>query len=121
MALDAAGVDRKALAKKIVRTYCQMIFVDGVYHADPHPGNVFVRPDGSLILLDFGAVAELSPSMREGIPEFLEGVIRRDTDRIIDAMRKMGFLAIGDEGEVSARVIEYFHRRFHQECTSSML
>jgi predicted unusual protein kinase regulating ubiquinone biosynthesis (AarF/ABC1/UbiB family) len=114
-ALDAAGVDRKALAKKIVRTYCQMIFVDGVYHADPHPGNVFVRPDGSLILLDFGAVAELSPSMREGIPEFLEGVIRRDTDRIIDAMRKMGFLAIGDEGEVSARVIEYFHRRFHQE------
>jgi ubiquinone biosynthesis protein len=114
-ALDAAGVDRKALAKKIVRTYCQMIFVDGVYHADPHPGNVFVRPDGSLILLDFGAVAELSPSMREGIPEFLEGVIRRDTERIVDAMRKMGFLAIGDEGEVSARVIEYFHQRFHQE------
>jgi predicted unusual protein kinase regulating ubiquinone biosynthesis (AarF/ABC1/UbiB family) len=92
-----------------------MIFVDGVYHADPHPGNVLGRSDGSLVLLDFGAVAELSQSMREGIPDFLEGVIRRDTNRIITAMRRMGFLAIGDEGEVSARVIEYFHQRLHQE------
>ncbi len=113
--LDARGVDRKELAKKIVRTYCQMIFVDGVYHADPHPGNVLARPDGTLVLLDFGAVAELSRSMREGIPEFLEGVIRRDTNRILAAMRKMGFLALVDEGEVSARVIEYFHRRFHEQ------
>ena len=56
-----------------------MIFVDGVYHADPHPGNVLVDKAGNLVLLDFGAVAELSPQMREGIPEFLEGVLRRDT------------------------------------------
>jgi ubiquinone biosynthesis protein len=113
--IDAAGIDRKELARKIVRTYCQMIFVDGVYHADPHPGNMLARADGSLVLLDFGAVAELSTAMREGIPEFLEGVIRRDTNRLIKALKKMGFLALGDDGEVSEKVIEYFHRRFQEE------
>lgn len=114
-AIDAAGIDRKALARTIVRTYCQMIFVDGVYHADPHPGNMLVAPDGALVLLDFGAVAELSPQMREGIPEFLEGVIRRDTHRLIAALKKMGFLAYTDDGEVSEKVVEYFHRRFQEE------
>ncbi|MGA7120309.1 MAG: AarF/ABC1/UbiB kinase family protein, partial [Polyangiaceae bacterium] len=87
-AIGALGVDKPDLAKRLVRLYCQMIFVDGIYHADPHPGNVLVRSDGAIVLLDFGAVAELSPQMREGIPEFLEGVLRRDTDRLVKSLRK---------------------------------
>ena len=114
-AMDARGIDRRELAKRIVQVFCQQIFVDGVYHADPHPGNMLVGPDGELILLDFGAVAELSPQMREGIPEFLEGVIRRDTDSIIKALRKMGFLARTDSLDVSEKVIEFFHQRFQEE------
>jgi predicted unusual protein kinase regulating ubiquinone biosynthesis (AarF/ABC1/UbiB family) len=114
-ALDARGVDRSALARKIVTTFCQMIFVDGVYHADPHPGNLLVGPDGELVLLDFGAVAELSPPMREGIPEFLEGVIRRDTERVIRSMKTMGFLARTESIETSEKIIEFFHERFHEE------
>jgi ubiquinone biosynthesis protein len=113
--LDARGIDRRELAKRIVQTFCQQIFIDGVYHADPHPGNMLVGPEGQLILLDFGAVAELSPQMREGIPEFLEGVIRRDTDAIIKALRKMGFLARTDSLDVSEKVIEFFHQRFQEE------
>src|SRR5262249_26462890 len=77
-----------------------------------HPGNMLAGPGGELILLDFGAVAELSHEMREGIPEFLEGVIRRDTDQIIRALRKMGFLARGANADVSEKVIEFFHQRF---------
>ena len=114
-ALDAKGIDRKALSRKIIQVFCQQIFVDGVYHADPHPGNMLVGEDGALVLLDFGAVAELSPQMREGIPEFLEGVIRRDTEAIIKALRKMGFLARGEALDVSEKVIEFFHQRFQEE------
>jgi predicted unusual protein kinase regulating ubiquinone biosynthesis (AarF/ABC1/UbiB family) len=114
-ALDARGVDRKALAKKIVTVFCQQIFIDGVYHADPHPGNMLVGPEGELILLDFGAVGELSPHMREGIPEFLEAVIRRDTEAIIKALRKMGFLARNSQIDISEKVIEFFHQRFQEE------
>ncbi len=117
--LERAGIDRKALAKQIVHAFCQMIFVDGVYHADPHPGNLLVErlPDGTakLVLIDFGAVAELSQPMREGIPEFLEGVLRRDTDRLIKAMRKMGFLAYGGDQAVVEKVIDHFHRKFQDE------
>ena len=114
-ALDAMGVDRRALARRLVQVFCQQIFVDGVYHADPHPGNMLVGAEGELVLLDFGAVAELSNEMREGIPEFLEAVIRRDTDEIIKALRKMGFLARGAEVDVSEKVIEFFHQRFQEE------
>ncbi len=113
--LRALGVDRKDIATRLVRLYCQMIFVDGVYHADPHPGNVLVRKDGAIVLLDFGAVAALSPQMREGIPEFLEGVLRRDTDRLFKALRKMGFISRASDEAVSEKIIEYFHRRFQEE------
>ncbi len=113
--LDAMGIDKKELAGRLVRVYCQMIFVDGIYHADPHPGNILVNSDGDLVLLDFGAVAELSQPMREGIPEFLEGVIRRDTDRLIKALRKMGFLSRTSDEVVSEKIIEYFHQKFQEE------
>ncbi len=114
-ALDALGVDKRDVAQRLVRLYCQMIFVDGLYHADPHPGNVLVRGDGAIVLLDFGAVAELSPQMREGIPEFLEGVLRRDTDRLVKSMRKMGFISRTSDEAVTEKIIEYFHRRFQEE------
>jgi len=114
-ALRTLGVDRKDVATRLVQLYCQMIFVDGVYHADPHPGNVLVQKDGAIVLLDFGAVAVLSPQMREGIPEFLEGVLRRDTDRLFKSMRKMGFISRGSDEATSEKIIEYFHRRFQEE------
>lgn len=117
--LNRLGINRKDLAKQIVHAFCQMIFVDGVYHADPHPGNLLVQKqaDGTtkLVLIDFGAVAELSQPMREGIPEFLEGVLRRDTDRLIKAMRKMGFLSYGSDEAVVEKVIDHFHKKFQDE------
>jgi ubiquinone biosynthesis protein len=99
--LDAAGVDKKDVARRLVRLYCQMIFVDGVYHADPHPGNILIQRDGKIVLLDFGAVANLSPNMREGITDFIEGVLRRDTEKLVKAMRKMGFISRTTDERVS--------------------
>jgi predicted unusual protein kinase regulating ubiquinone biosynthesis (AarF/ABC1/UbiB family) len=117
-------VDRKALAQRILRAYCQMIFVDGVYHADPHPGNILVRDDGSIVFVDFGAVGQLSDDMKEGIPQFLEGVIRRDAGQISGALRRMGFVARAelngrapDERDVADRVIEYFQHRFLEQLS----
>ena len=91
--LDAYGIDRPDLAERIVRAYCQMIFVDGLYHADPHPGNILVRRDGGIVFLDFGAVARLSPGMKDGLPELIMGLVRRDAERITKAFRQMGFVA----------------------------
>ncbi len=117
--LAARGIDRSELARQILTAYCQMIFVDGVYHADPHPGNIFVGEDGAVEFVDFGAVGVLSRDMKEGIPAFLEGVIRRDAPRVTAAMRRMGFVsrAANDKSDVATRVIEYFQQRFLDQVT----
>ena len=120
--LERRGIDRPALAQRILTAYCQMIFVDGVYHADPHPGNILVRDDGSIVFVDFGAVGALSRDMKEGIPQFLEGVIKRDASRIVAALRRMGFVARAEgDGhaveDVADRVITYFQRRFLEQVS----
>jgi predicted unusual protein kinase regulating ubiquinone biosynthesis (AarF/ABC1/UbiB family) len=122
--LARRGINRKALAQRILTAYCQMIFVDGVYHADPHPGNILVRDDGSIVFVDFGAVGQLSSDMKEGIPQFLEGVIRRDAGQITGALRQMGFVArpelngrAPDERDVADRVIGYFQQRFLEQLS----
>ncbi len=125
---DAAGVkqlglDRRALARQVVEVYCQQIFTDGVYHADPHPGNLLVRPaptgDGAaeLVFLDFGAVASISPQFRAGIIELVQGGLTRDTPKIVRAMRQMGFVARGADDRVFERVVEYFHDRFNESIS----
>lgn len=117
--LEAHGVDRSALARRILGAYCQMIFVDGVYHADPHPGNILVKPNGGIVFVDFGAIGVLSPKMKEGVTAFVEGVIRRDPERITAAMRRMGFIAItADPTDIADRVIAYFQRRFLDQVTA---
>ena len=109
--LDAAGIDRSALAERILSAYGQMIFRAGVYHADPHPGNLLVRPDGTLVFLDFGAVAHLTPDMRRGLAEMIAAVLARDASRVTSALTTMGFEPTGDgaAAEAVARFVESVH------------
>ena len=120
-ALQRMGVDRATLADRILRAYCQMVFTDGVFHADPHPGNILVHNDGSITFVDFGAVGRLAPNLKAGVPMFWDGVIRRDAPKITAALRQMGMIArdqgeLGEEG-VADRVISYFQRRFLEQMT----
>ncbi len=122
--LDEAGLDRRELARKVVELYCQMIFTDGLYHADPHPGNLLVRKDGeaaTIVLLDFGEVAEISPAMRQGIVQLIQGALGRDTGKIVRAMKQMGFIARGADEQVFDRVIDYFHQRFQEQISLDTL
>ncbi|HXT14127.1 MAG TPA: AarF/UbiB family protein [Gemmatimonadaceae bacterium] len=110
--LSARRFERRDVAARVVAAYCRMIFVDGVYHADPHPGNIFVAPDGAIAFVDFGAVGVLGPNMREGIPAFFEGIIRRDPRRITDAIRTMGFIARDPNSvAIAERAITYFQTK----------
>ena len=73
------------LAKAIIQT----IFEEGLFHADPHPGNVLVLPDGRLCLIDFGMTGELDEPMRESLTRLLEAVVNRDTRAATDAYLDM--------------------------------
>lgn len=105
--LKTWNIDLGALTESLVRVYCQMILVDGFYHADPHPGNVLVNEQGQIILLDFGAVAKLSNEMKKGIPKLIECTIQRDTEEMVKILRQLGFIAHGEDSiKIAKKLID---------------
>ena len=86
------GINREELAKNLLNIFSQNIFIDGIYHADPHPGNVLVNEKGQIILLDFGAVGILSNKMKEGLIILMQAAILKDENLMISGFKKMGFI-----------------------------
>jgi ubiquinone biosynthesis protein len=115
--LTERNIDRQALAERVLTAYCQMIFSDGIYHADPHPGNILVQPDGSIVFVDFGAVAKLSDGMKKGILQFFEGVLKRDNDQISAALQQMGLIALHDDNRHVEELVDFIYSRFLQQMT----
>lgn len=85
-ALDAAGIDRPALAARAARAVAKMIFEDGFFHADPHPGNLFIEPGGRIGLIDFGMVGEIDPHLREELGTLLLALARQNPHRVASAL-----------------------------------
>jgi len=73
----------------LVRLMLQTVFEEGVFHADPHPGNIFVLPDGRLSVLDFGMTGELDEPMRESLIRLLEAVVKKDARAATEAYLEM--------------------------------
>jgi ubiquinone biosynthesis protein len=85
-ALDEAGLDRHDLAQRAARIVAKMVFEDGFFHADPHPGNFFIEPGGRFGIVDFGMVGTLDDALREQLSRLLVGFLRQDPDRLADAL-----------------------------------
>jgi ubiquinone biosynthesis protein len=83
--LDAAGIDRPALARRAARVILDEVFILRFFHADPHPGNFAVLPDGRLVAYDFGMVGRLSSRTSRALLTLLRATVQDDSDRIIDA------------------------------------
>ncbi len=84
--LDAEGVDRSALATRATQAIAKMIFDDGFFHADPHPGNLFIAPDGRIGLIDFGMVGTVDAELREQLGLLLVALTKKDSRRIAVAL-----------------------------------
>ena len=115
--LTELNIDRQALAERVVTAYCQMIFRDGIYHADPHPGNILVQPDGSIVFLDFGAVARLSNEMKEGILQFFQAILKRDNAQISAALQQMGLIALHEDTHHVEQLVDYLYSHFLRQMT----
>lgn len=92
--LDASGLDRKIITARGADFYLKQIFDYGFFHADPHPGNIFVLPDNVICLLDFGMVGSVDRQTREDFVELLDSVINEDETRACQVLLK---LAIWDD------------------------
>jgi predicted unusual protein kinase regulating ubiquinone biosynthesis (AarF/ABC1/UbiB family) len=99
--IDDAGIDRAEVATRLFDAYMRQIFEHGFFHADPHPGNLFVDPKGNedhpwhLTFVDFGMVGQIPPNTRAGLREFLIGLGTKDAKRIVEAYKILQILLPG--------------------------
>jgi len=101
-AITAAGIDRGEVAQVLLGTYMQQIFEDGFFHADPHPGNLFVTPVGEpgadgtrawrLTFIDFGMVGRVPENLRTGLREALIAIGTQDGARLVKAFKTLDVL-----------------------------
>jgi ubiquinone biosynthesis protein len=117
-ALRADGIEPRDVIKVLVESYFKQILLDGLYHADPHPGNFFVHrhPDGKPVVtfLDFGAVVSLPEEIREGMRTVVYGYMSRNDTMVIDGMRTMGFASRGgNEAVFETAVRHYMDKLLH--------
>ena len=98
-AADAAGLDRKLLARRGAQAVLKMMLEDGFFHADPHPGNVFYLPENRIAFIDFGMVGRLPEERRVQVAHLLHGLVTRDTETVAGVL-----LDWGSEGESSSDV-----------------
>ncbi len=131
-AIEAAGVRRSEVASRLLKTYLKQIFEDGFFHADPHPGNLFVRPltplrgdhdentPWELTFVDFGMVGRLPPALRQGLRELVIGVGMRDTQRVIRAYQMMDILLPGADLALIERAEERLFERFWGKTMSEL-
>jgi len=85
-ALEAAGIDRTAMARTIVHAYAKMILQSDQFHADPHPGNFIAMAGDRLGVVDFGEVGTVAAPTRAALMSLLLAVMRRDRDALADAI-----------------------------------
>ncbi len=124
--LERVGVSRKEVARRLMDTYLSQIFEERFFHADPHPGNLFVYPlppdseaykqqssriEGRpfyLIFIDFGMVGTLTPQIVNGLIGTLAAVVTRDSKKLIESYSELGFLLPGadrDRLEEATRLV----------------
>lgn len=105
-ALEEMGLDRSAIAERLQRVYLQMIIEDGVFHADPHPGNLAVQPDGTIVFYDFGMSGRVDEFVQNKIIDFYVAVARQDIEAILDSLIELGTLSPEADRATMADVME---------------
>ncbi len=91
-AIKGLGVDPHAVGVKGFHAYLKMIFEDGFYHGDPHPGNLFVTKEGDVVFLDFGIVGVLRPEKRQVFTSLLFALVTEDVDLMLKALEGFGIV-----------------------------
>ncbi len=111
-ALEAAGLDRKLIARQGAQAYLHQLLNNGFFHADPHPGNIAVSAEGGLIFYDFGMMGRIKSNVREGLMETLFGIAQKDGDRVVESLINLGAIAPVDDIGPVRRSVQYMLDNF---------
>jgi predicted unusual protein kinase regulating ubiquinone biosynthesis (AarF/ABC1/UbiB family) len=122
-AITAAGINKSEVASRLLNTYLKQIFEDGFFHADPHPGNLFVKlvdniasssseKEWLLTFIDFGMVGRMRPEIREGFRELLIGIGLQDSSRVVKSYQILGILLPGADISLLEKAESAMFKRF---------
>jgi len=129
--IESAGIDRAEVAERLSATYLKQIFEDRFFHADPHPGNLFVLPSGvkmegekrawRLVFVDFGMTGQVPDNLYEGLRELLIALGTRDSARVIKAYQEMDVLLPGTDLDLLQKATGRIFRVFWGKSTPQMM
>jgi ubiquinone biosynthesis protein len=123
--LAAKGFDMPALGRAVIQTFLRHALRDGFFHADFHPGNLFVDDDGMLVAVDFGIMGRLGPKERRFLAEILYGFITRDYRRTAEVHFEAGYVPPQHSVESFAQAIraigEPIHNRTAEDISMAKL
>ena len=113
--LDREGLDRKAIASRGADLILEQVFQHGFFHADPHPGNVFILPENIICYLDYGMMGSVDRQAREDFADILYGIVRRDEGKIVKALLRIVEWDVEPDRRALERDVSDFMGRFlHQ-------
>jgi predicted unusual protein kinase regulating ubiquinone biosynthesis (AarF/ABC1/UbiB family) len=116
--IDAQGTDRKEVGRLLAEAYARMFFVDGFFHGDPHPGNIFVRPGPEIVFVDFGMVDRISLPKRQGLRRAFTAIVDRDSLGIVRALVDMGFIPLTRDIQPLVTLVERLMNKYRDMTLS---
>ncbi len=129
--IEAYGIDRAEVASRLLDVYLKQIFEDHFFHADPHPGNLFVLPEDldengqaarwKLVFVDFGMAGEITPNMLDGLRQGLIAVANQDADQLIQAYQTMGMLLPTADVDLLRKANQAAFDRFWGKTTPELM
>src|SRR6185369_16438957 len=95
------NIDTQKMVENLIAFYGDQLLIHGFFHADPHPGNILIRPDSRIVLLDYGMVLEVTPELRQDFVRLVIAAVRSDVDELINMSYKLDMI----EADVSPSVV----------------
>ncbi len=124
-ALEAEGYDLKQLARAVIQSFLRHALRDGFFHADMHPGNLFVDRDSRIVAVDFGIMGRLGPKERRFLAEILYGFITRNYRRTAEVHFEAGYVpshhSVDDFAQAIRAIGEPIHKRSADEISMAKL
>ncbi len=117
----------RQIAQQYLEFFLYQVMKDGLFHADPHPGNVWITPTGNLIFLDFGMMGRIDQRNRDGLRHFLLAIIEEDAKHMLESLREMGVIIFPGVDvqrllqSLSALMAPYFDQQSMTQVSNEMI
>ncbi len=111
-AIEAAGLDRRAIARIGAESYLRQLLNDGFFHADPHPGNLAVTATGELIFYDFGMMGQIQPITKTKLIKTFLGIAQKNADDVVSSLVELGALEVSGDIDPVRRSVQYMLDNF---------